>query len=306
MDQAQQLREIIKAENATQRPLARIITVTSGKGGVGKSNVSINLAIQFRRMGQRVIILDADFGLANIEIMFGTVPKHNLSDLIYKHKNIKDIITWGPEGVGFISGGSGISGMYNLERKYLVDIIVNLAELDAIADTIIIDTGAGISSAVMEFLVASGEIILVTTPEPTSITDSYSLLKALNQQDRFSRDNTIIKVVSNRVATGEEGQQLFNKLNAVVARYLKLPLKYLGAIPQDQMLARGVMQQSPVSIQYPNSKSSKAFEQIAAELVNKNEIEKYKPRGMAAFFSHIITGRKLNSEKNTGDKASGQ
>ena len=306
MDQAEQLRRIIKAENAPQRPLARIITVTSGKGGVGKSNVAINLAIQFRRMGQRVIILDADFGLANIEIMFGTVPKHNLSDLIYQGKNIKDIITWGPEGVGFISGGSGISGMYNLSRDYLVYIIVNLAELDAIADTIIIDTGAGISNAVMEFLVASGEIILVTTPEPTSITDSYSLLKALNQQPRFLRDNTMIKVVSNRVASGEEGQQLFNKLNAVVARYLKLPLTYLGAIPQDQMLARGVMQQSPVSIQYPNSKSSKAFEQIARELVNKNGNNEYKPRGMAAFFSHIITGRKLNSERNTGDKASGQ
>ena len=294
MDQAEQLRRIIKAESAPKRPLARIITVTSGKGGVGKSNVAINLAIQFRRMGQRVIILDADFGLANIEIMFGTVPKHNLSDLIYQGKNIKDVITWGPEGVGFISGGSGISGMYNLSRDYLVYIIVNLAELDAIADTIIIDTGAGIADAVMEFLVASGEIILVTTPEPTSITDSYSLLKALNQQPRFNKDNTVIKAVSNRVSSAEEGQQLFNKLNAVVARYLKLPLSYLGEVPQDQMLARGVMQQTPVSIQYPNSKSSKAFEQIAARLTDKNAEATIKPRGMAAFFSHIITGRKLN------------
>ncbi len=151
MDQATQLRNIIKNSNVQQRPLARIITVTSGKGGVGKSNVAINLAIQFKKMGKRVIILDADFGLANIEIMFGTVPKHNLCDLIYQGKNIKDIITWGPEGIGFISGGSGISGMYNLSRDYLVYIIVNLAELDAIADTIIIDTGAGISNAVMEF-----------------------------------------------------------------------------------------------------------------------------------------------------------
>ena len=300
MDQAEQLRKIIKASNAPQRPLARIITVTSGKGGVGKSNVAINLAIQFRRMGQRVIILDADFGLANIEIMLGTVPKHNLSDLIYQGKNIKDIITWGPEGVGFISGGSGISGMYNLSRDYLVYIIVNLAELDAIADTIIIDTGAGISSAVMEFLVASGEIILVTTPEPTSITDSYSLLKALNQQPRFLRENTVIKVVSNRVSSAEEGQQLYNKLNAVVARYLKLPLNYLGAIPQDQMLARGVMQQSPVSIQYPTSKSARAFEEIARGLSEGSAANEIKPRGMAAFFSHIITGRKLSADKVSG------
>ena len=177
MDQAQQLRNIIKAGAASQnRPLARIITVTSGKGGVGKSNTAINLAIQFKKMGQRVIILDADFGLANIEIMFGTVPKHNLCDLIYQGKNIREIITWGPMEVGFISGGSGIAGLSNLSRDYLTYIVQNLAELDAIADIIIVDTGAGISDAVLEFLVASGEILLVTTPEPTSITDSYSLL----------------------------------------------------------------------------------------------------------------------------------
>ena len=185
-------------------------------------------------------------------------------------------------------------------------IIVNLDELDAIADVIIIDTGAGISSAVMEFLVASGEIILVTTPEPTSITDSYSLLKALNQSPRFSRENTKVKVVSNRVSSDDEGQQLVNKLNSVVTRYLKFPLTYMGAIPHDQMLARSVMQQSPVSLQYPNAKSVKAFENIANQLMNPGEATEIKQRGMAAFFSHIITGRKLNSERNTGDKASGQ
>ena len=140
MDQAEQLRNIIKMNQQSNRPLARIITVTSGKGGVGKSNASINLAIQMRRLGLRVIILDADFGLANIEIMFGTVPKHNLADLIYQGKNIKDIITWGPAEVGFISGGSGIVGLSNLSRDYLTYIIQNLAELDAIADVVIIDT----------------------------------------------------------------------------------------------------------------------------------------------------------------------
>ena len=117
MDQAEQLRNIIKAGNVKRsRPLARVITVTSGKGGVGKSNTAINLAIQFRKMGKKVVILDADFGLANIEIMFGAVPKHNLSDLIYQGKNIKDIITWGPMEVGFISGGSGITGLSNLSK----------------------------------------------------------------------------------------------------------------------------------------------------------------------------------------------
>lgn len=292
MDQAEQLRNIIKANQGPQRPLARVITVTSGKGGVGKSNVSINLALQFRKMGQRVIILDADFGLANIEIMFGTVPKHNLCDLIYKGKNIKDIITWGAGDVGFISGGSGIVGMSNLSRDYLVYIIQNLAQLDAIADVIIIDTGAGISDAVLEFLVASGEIILVTTPEPTSITDSYSLLKALNRHPRFSKEASQIKVVANRVNRMAEGASLFAKLELVVSRYLKLPISYLGAIPWDNQLAEAVMQQKPVSLSNPNAKSTMAFESIAAKLMGEDK--PIKKRGMAAFFSHIITGKKLN------------
>ena len=292
MDQAEQLRNIIKAKHNTQRPLARVITVTSGKGGVGKSNTSINLAIQFRKMGQRVIILDADFGLANIEIMFGTVPKHNLYDLIYQGKNIKDIITWGAGDVGFISGGSGIVGMANLSRDYLNYIIQNLAQLDTIADVIIIDTGAGISDAVLEFLVASGEIILVTTPEPTSITDSYSLLKALNRHPRFLKEASQIKVVANRVNKMSEGTALFDKLEVVSSRYLKLPITYLGAVPWDRQLSEAVMQQKPVSLSYPNAKASIAYEEIAAKLMGEEKV--MKKRGMAAFFSHIVSGKKIN------------
>ena len=288
MDQAEQLRNIIKAENV-QRPMARVLTVTSGKGGVGKSNTAINLAIQFRRQGQRVIILDADFGLANIEIMFGTVPKHNLCDLIYQGKSIREIITWGPMDVGFVSGGSGIVGMSNLSRDYLAYIIKNLTELDAIADIIIVDTGAGIADAVLEFLVASGEILLITTPEPTSITDSYSLLKALNRHPRFSPENTLVKMIANKVEEEEEGEIVFNKLNAVVSRYLHMSFSYLGAIPQDSQLARAVMQQVPVSQQNPNAKSSIAYEEVAAKLMNREAVQR--KRGMAAFFSHIIDGK---------------
>ncbi len=298
MDQAEQLRNIIKAQTVSQRPLARVITVTSGKGGVGKSNTSINLAIQFRKMGQRVIILDADFGLANIEVMFGTVPKYNLADLIYQGKNIKEIITWGPMEVGFISGGSGIASMSNLSKEHLTYIIQNLAELDAIADIIIVDTGAGISDAVLDFLVASGEVLIVTTPEPTSITDSYSLLKAFARHKRFSSENSQIKVIANKVENAAEGQALYNKFNAVVARYLKLPVSYLGAVPEDPLLSKAVMQQMPVSIQNPNAKSALAYEQIARNLMNNESVETVKKRGMAAFFSHIVIGKKNQTLNN--------
>ncbi|NLL76195.1 MAG: MinD/ParA family protein [Clostridiales bacterium] len=291
MDQAEQLRNIIKANSHPQRPLARVITVTSGKGGVGKSNTSINLAIQFRRMGQRVIILDADFGLANIEIMFGTAPKYNLSDLIYKGKDIKEIITWGPMEVGFISGGSGVAALSNLTKESLSYIIQNLAELDSLADTIIIDTGAGISDAVLEFLVASREILLITTPEPTSITDSYSLLKALCRHPDFSKEETKVRMIANRVGKNGEGENLYNKLYSVVTRYLKVPMEYLGEIPEDGQLSKAVMQQKPVSLESPNAKSALAYEGIAAKLMNREVDIDTSRRGMAAIFSHIL-GRK--------------
>lgn len=291
MDQAEQLR-ILKAGRQQPKTLARVITVTSGKGGVGKSNTSINLAIQFRKMGKRVIILDADFGLANIEIMFGAVPKHNLCDLIYQGKSITDIITWGPMEVGFISGGSGIAGMSNLNRDYLAYIIRNLAQLDSLTDIIIVDTGAGISDAVLEFLVASGEILLVTTPEPTSITDSYSLLKALYRHDRFDADTTKVKLVANKVAKETDGKVLYDKLNAVVERYLKVPILYLGCVPEDAQLLRSVMQQTPVSLNNPGAKSTLAYERIAGRLLDKEEAERQSRKGMAAFFSHIIAGRR--------------
>ena len=291
MDQAEQLRNIIKASSQPQRPLARVITVTSGKGGVGKSNVAINLAVQFKKMGQRVIILDADFGLANIEVMFGAVPKHNLCDLIYQGKNIREIITWGPMDIGFISGGSGIAGMSNLSKDYLTYIIKNLSELDEMADIIIVDTGAGISDAVLEFLVASGEILLVTTPEPTSITDSYSLVKALNRHPRYSKEVSHVKVIANKVENGQEGRLLFEKLDTVVARYMKITITYLGMVPQDAQLAKAVMQQMPVSIQNPESRSAQAYEMLAAKLMNKELNKTLTKRGMAAFFSHIISKR---------------
>lgn len=291
-DQAEKLRNIIKAQSQPRRQAARVITVTSGKGGVGKSNTAINLAIQFRKMDQRVIILDADFGLANIEIMFGTVPKYNLYDLIYQGKNIRDIITWGPMDVGFISGGSGIVGMANLSQDYLNYIIQNLVELDSMADVIIVDTGAGISNAVLEFLVASNEILLVTTPEPTSITDSYSLLKALNRHNRFTPEYTSINVLANKVKNEEEGSMLYHKLNMVVSRYLKLPIEYLGYIPQDEQLSRAVMQQTPISIQNASAKSAIAYGGIARKLMNVEEESPKVKHGMMAFFSHILTGRR--------------
>lgn len=281
MDQAEKLRNIVKAQNDTPERCARVITVTSGKGGVGKSSVAINLAMQFRKQGKSVIIFDADFGLANIEVMFGAIPKYNLADMIFRGKGFKDIIVEGPQGIGFISGGSGINGLGNMNREQVQYLVYKLKELETMADIIIIDTGAGISDSVLEFVASSGEVLLVTTPEPTSITDAYALLKSLNARASFDKENTTIKVITNRVSNYEEGKNLYNKLEVVVSKFLSISLKFLGIIPMDMNMSKAVMQQKPISDAYPNSSGAKAIENIAVALLENKEAEAVKKNGLA-------------------------
>lgn len=291
MDQAEKLRSIVKQRSRMPVSSARLFTVTSGKGGVGKSNIAVNLAVQMQKNGKKVIIFDADFGLANIEVMFDAIPKYNLSDLIYRGKSIGEIITPGPMGIGFISGGSGITGLNNLTRDQISFLVQNLNQLDKMADVIIIDTGAGISDGVLEFVMASPEILLVTTPDPSSLTDSYSLLKVLHLNPEFKRAETKIKVISNRVASKEEGVIVYEKLNAVVGQFLNGNLEYLGMIPQDIALERAVRQQRPVTILHPEAKASKAFvnlsESLLGEKTNQIEIK----RGITQLFSNFINRR---------------
>ena len=292
MDQAEKLRNMVKASGETPMPqgnrLARVITVTSGKGGVGKSSMAINLAMQFRKKGKSVIIFDADFGLANIEVMFGAIPKYNLADMIFRGKSFKDIIVEGPEGIGFISGGSGINGLGNMNREQVQYLVYKLKELETLADVIIIDTGAGISDSVLEFVASSGEVVLVTTPEPTSITDSYALLKALNARESFDKEICKIKVVANRVTNYEEGKNLFSKLEVVVSKFLQVDLKFLGCVPMDMNMSKSIMQQKPISMAYPNSAGARAIEHIAIGLLENKEAVGPRRNGLARAVANII------------------
>jgi len=288
MDQAQQLRNIVKQTQTTPNKTARVITVTSGKGGVGKSNTTVNLAVELSRMGKKVIIFDADFGLANVEVMFGALPKYNLSDLIFKGKTIQEIITDGPEGIGFISGGSGIVGLSNLNRNQIAFLIHNLSYLEHMADVIIIDTGAGISDAVLEFALASPEVIVITTPEPSSLTDSYSLLKALYRSPKFDR-NSNIRVLANKVNSVEDGEQVYHKLSSVVTKFLGGSLDYLGIIPADTAIDKSIRQQKPVTITYPNSESSKAYRVVAENIINGTHNTVTVKKGFTQMLSGLLS-----------------
>ena len=269
MDQAEQLRNVIKKKSReASAGCARVLTITSGKGGVGKSNVAVNMAVWLRRMERKVIIIDADLGLANVEVMFGAVPQYNLSDLIYRGKSIREIITKGPMDIGFISGGLGIAGLNNLSKDQIVYLVHSLAELNEMADVIIIDTGAGISDSVLEFVLASPEILLVSTPEPSSLTDAYSLLKALYRNPIFSRDKTKINVLANKVTSIEEGDAVFSKLNSVVSQFLKGTIDFMGMIPQDQEMEHAVRSQKIVSIEKPSAEVSKAFQILTNNFIN--------------------------------------
>ena len=290
MDQAERLRNIMRQQN-NKRHLARVITVTSGKGGVGKSNVSVNLAIQLSRLGKKVVILDADFGLANIEVMLGLRPKYNLADMMFHGKSVQEILTPGPEEIGFISGGSGIMDLVNLDKDQVQNLVATMYELDQLADLVLVDTGAGISDTVIDLVMCSTEVLLVATPEPTSITDAYALLKTMRRQASFDSDQMKIRMIANRVHTYEESKELYYKLNTVSRKFLQMDMEYMGAIPEDIRLQNAVRKQKPVSIVSPDAPSSRAMMELAAVLVHGDGKEQTRgARGLSGLLARMFRG----------------
>lgn len=290
MDQAEHLRNVVKLREQRNIENARLITVTSGKGGVGKSNTAVNLAVAFRKMGKRVIIFDADFGLANVEVMFGTVPKYNLSDVIYRGMPLSEVVTKGPMDIGFISGGSGIVGLNDLSTEQVRELVRSLSALNRMTDILIIDTGAGVSNQVLSFVLKSPEVILVVTPEPASMTDSYSLVKALYRNDGFSPRETKIRFLANRVTSEAEGKALYEKMNSIVNRFLAGDMDYLGSVPDDEALEKAVKSQNVVSIVNPSAKSARAFA-ACADALSDGAVKPAAGFSLPGFFRSFIGRR---------------
>ena len=302
MDQAENLRNVIKAHNIKSVENTKVITITSGKGGVGKSNMAVNLAVQFTKMGKKVIILDADFGLAKTRAKLeeaaagqeryrSLIPNYiKNSDVIFKGKSIRDIITEGPMGIGFISGGSGVVGLNNLKSEQITFLVHNLTLLNDLCDILIIDTGAGVSDQVMEFVLASPEVVLISTPEPSSLTDSYSLMKAMYKSDRYIEGGTNVHLVANKVTSVSEGKAVYSKMLSVVQKFLGGKLDYLGYVPYDNFLEKSVRNQKVVSIEYPQSKAAKSFENLAYRLLQKDSMTHYK-WGVLHIFNTLLKDR---------------
>jgi len=263
----------------------QVIAVTGGKGGVGKTNVSVNLAVSLANMGRRVVLLDADLGLANVDIMLGISAKENLEHVLSGEADIRDILVDGPAGIKIVPAASGTQNMAQSGPREHAGLIHCFAELSEQIDVLIIDTAAGISDQVVSFVKAAQETLLVVTNEPTSITDAYALIKMLNQNYGMYRFN----VLANMIRTQQEGRELFSKLTKASDRFLDVALQFTGGIPYDDYVRKAVQRQKSVVDAYPRSKASNAFKALAQKVDNWPLPST--PRGHLEFFiDNLVQG----------------
>lgn len=293
-DQADKLREMalnlknqIEAEiGKDNKKQTRVIVVSSGKGGVGKSTLALNLSLCLSTLGKNVILLDADLGMANIDIMLGLIPQYNLYHMIKGHKTLKDIIVNGPAGLRIIPGGSGLNELANLNDEELNRILVEMGKLDGECDFMIVDTGAGISNNVIRFLLAADDVIILTTPEPTSLTDAYGIVKSI-ARNGF---NGSIFLVVNRVSKESEGVLVAQKFKLVGEKFLDLDIKILGHILHDPQVEYGIRRQEAFTQAYPNSIAAKNIMYLAEKLIDEDNAVMplpVKKGGIRGFFKKV-------------------
>lgn len=280
MDQATNLRKLVVDNDRLKK--TKTIAITSGKGGVGKTTFAVSLSIALAKDGASVTLLDADLGLANINVILGVIPKYNLYHVIKGKKKIKDIIIEVPEGIKIIAGASGFYQLANLDAKQRNDFISSVAELD-LDDYLIVDTGAGVSQNVLSFVIASDEVIVVTTPEPTAITDAYGIIKSIASQ----APEKSVKLIVNRVQSVSEGKRVAQRVVNIAGQFLNIKVESLGFIFDDIYVAKSIRNQKPFIVSYPKSKSSVCVSMIADRIADKN-LNPTKGTGLISFFRNIF------------------
>lgn len=263
-DQAASLRSMVAMPNGVQgrghdSRSSKIITVASGKGGVGKSNFTLNFALSLQAMGQKVLVFDADIGMANIDVLMGTSSPYNLYHLLYRQKSIQEIIQLGASGLPYIAGGSGMKELFSLSDRDLEFFAGQVEEIAQEMDYVIFDTGAGLSRENMKFIGAADECLIITTPEPTSITDAYALVKVMHGQENA----TPFRMIVNRVEDQQEAERVADKIAGVAKRFLQIDIPLLGYISDDVQVVKAVKKQVPYSLAYPNAKASRDIVKLA-------------------------------------------
>jgi len=276
---------------------ARVITVSSGKGGVGKTNISINLALAMRALGKEVLLFDADLGLANIDVLLGMSPRYNLQHFMQGQKTLQEVVTEGPLGLRIIASGNGISQLADLGSQERERMLSHFSLIEESADIVIVDTGAGISQNVIAFAMAADECLVVTTPEPTARLDAYGLIKTLNQEGYLGT----IRVIVNMAEDEKEGKEMGELMSTLARRFLNYHVEYLGYVPRDKSVLKAVSSQTPFTIAFPSSAASRAVQEIALRLNDlKLPDEKNRETGFKGFLERL-GGSMRRSKKGGGD-----
>lgn len=263
VDQAEDLVKMMGDTRRNSEHKTRIITISSGKGGVGKTNIAVNLGIAFAQLGKKVVVMDADLGLANVNVCLGIIPKFNLYQLIKKQKTMEEIIVDTDYGIQIVAGASGFSKLANLSERERSDFI---SELDVLsyADILIIDTGAGVSQNVLDFIIAADEAIIVTTPEPTAITDAYGIIKIIATE--MATQNMELKLVVNRVSSITEGRKVAERVINIAGQFLSVKVENLGMIYDDPIVGQAAKKQIPFLHLDPKSKAAISLKHIVSRL----------------------------------------
>lgn len=290
MDQAANLRRLVLEKKTEGSSGTRSIVITSGKGGVGKTSLSVSLSIALAQDGKSVTLVDADLGLANINVILGIIPKYNLYHVIKGKKKLKDIIIDVPEGIRIIAGASGFHQLANLEQKQRDEFISSMSELGN-DDYLIIDTGAGISQNVISFIMAADEVIVVTTPEPTAITDAYGIIKAIASQGNEKQ----IRLIVNRVQSVAEGRRVAQRVINIAGQFLNIKVEELGFVYEDMYVPKSVRNQKPFIVSYPKSKASGCVKVIADRITNKDP-ELQKGSGLTSFIKNLLGSSNLDDD----------
>ena len=262
---------------SANRPV-KVIAVTGGKGGVGKTNLSINLSIALAELRRRVVLLDADLGLANVDVLLGLKAQYNLADVLDGSKTLQDVMLNGPAGIKVVPASSGVQQMTSLSPQEHAALIYAFNELADQLDVLMIDTAAGISDTVLSFVQAAQEVIIVVCDEPSSITDAYALMKLLNAEHGVFR----FRVIANMTRSNQEGINLFNKLNGVCERFLDASLQYLGTVPFDENVRKSVQKRQSLLEFAPRSKAASAI-RVLAQKIDQWPVQAT-PRGHLEFF----------------------